>query len=1010
LAPRLRVSHTETRRNKYEVANRIVNPQRWRCVSAIFDQVSEADPAERDVLLTDLCKGDVELQREVSALLVSNERQAAFEQNVIAMKVELASEWSRSQSPHVVVADGSRIGPWKVIRELGRGGMGIVLLVERADGQFEQRAALKLIKRGMDNEALLTRFLRERQIVARLEHPHIARLLDGGITDEGLPYFAMEYVDGTPFLQHCAERQLGLRARIKLVIDICAAVQFAHRALIVHLDLKSSNVLVTNEGTVKLLDFGIAKMLVDDLDVAQTRESSSRPLTPAYAAPEQLFGETVSTATDVYALGAIIYELLVGARPYPFANTTTLEEIRKVVDTTPPLAPSLRATSESPVTAGQLRGDLDTVVLTALKREPERRYPTVDALAQDLQRCLAAEPIRARRDSAWYRVRKFTSRHRMGVALASLAAIGLIATTSVALWQLEVAREQARRAELVTGFVIDIFRVADPQGAPGGVKLTAVDVLDAGAQRLDAQLSSQPQLAARFGEVMGTIYVELGQYDRAIALLQHAINARRGVATDDADADLLTQLGRAEYEKGDYAAAEKTLALALAQHRRDDGGSSASVARDLVLQGEIARRQGDFKKAEPLMREALAMSRANLAAPNAEIADALNQLAVLDSDTHNLDEGTSLTEEALAMFRELYGENHIDVAENLINLGSFRMQNGHAADALPPLEEATAIYRRLLPTDHPLLATALTTHARALDRMNRFAEAKPLYLEALAMQRRILGNQHADVAATLNNLSVLRMHLNDFVESAAYSRDAIAVWVAQGKPEHPFALGSQANLSVALRESGDLVESERLIRAVLAARRKQLGDKHFLVSFTMDQLGIVLRLSGRPAEAIVQHQLAQTMRDGVVGMPAQELAAAHVHFALSELGVGDLQHAHEQIGIALQQLNDMKPPNQERVADALIAQSHIAFAQRDVTTTCAAADAALTLRPPDDPASGWRHAEALAAHGECLAARKDYAAARAELQSALAMLQRSRGVDHWMTIQVRDAIRALPSA
>ena len=986
-----------------------MNAERWRRVSAIFDQVVDAKPAARVDVLTELCNGDSDLYREVWALLAAGERQAAFEHDVIAVQAELADEWSRSRVMDVIVAHGSRIGPWRVIRELGRGGMGIVLLVERADGQFEQRAALKLIKRGMDSEALLARFLRERQIVARLEHPHIARLLDGGI-DDGLPYFAMEYVDGQPLLQHCAERRLGLDARIKLFVDICAAVQFAHRALIVHLDLKSSNVLVTADGAVKLLDFGIAKLLVEDIQATQTRESSSRPLTPAYAAPEQLCGEAVSTATDVYALGAILYELLAGARPYDFSDTTTIDEIRKRIDTTPPIPPSVRATADSPVQSRQLRGDLDTIVLTALKREPERRYPTVDALAQDLQRFLLAEPVRARRDTAWYRLGKFTSRHRVGVALAGLALFGLIATTSVALWQARVAREQARRAELVTGFVIDIFRVADPQGVPGGVKLSAVDVLDAGAQRLDAQLVSQPQLAARFGEVMGTIYVELGQYDRAIALLKHAIDARRGVPTDDADADLLTELGRAEYEKGDYPAAEMTVATALAQHRRDDGDSSASAARDLVLQGEIARRQGDFKKAEPLMRQALAMSRANLPAPNADIAGDLNQLAVLDSDMRNLDEGTSLTEEALAMFRALYGENHIDVAENLINLGSFRMQNGRAAEALPPLEEATAIYRRLLPADHPLLATALTTHARALDRMNRYAEAEPLYLEALAMQRRVLGAQHADVAATLNNLSVLRMHLNDFSASAGYSRDAIAVWVAQGKPEHPFALGSQANLSVALRESGDLAESERLIRAVLVARRKQLGDKHFLVSFTMDQLGIVLRLSGRPAEAVVQHQLAQAMREGVAGMPPQELAAAHVQFALSELGVGNLPQAHEQIGIALQLLNDMKPANPERIGDALIAQSRIAFAQHDMPTVCAAAEQALTLRPPDDPATGWRHADALAAHGGCLAARKDYAAARTELQSALAMLQRSRGVDHWMTLQVRDAIRALPDA
>lgn len=985
-----------------------MNAERWRRISAIFDQVVEAAPSARNGLLANLCDNDAELESEVAALLLSDRGQAAFEHGVAAAQASLAAAWSQPLTVETLIAAGERIGPWRVVRELGRGGMGIVLLVERADGQFEQRAALKLIKLGMDSEALLARFLRERQILARLEHPHIARLLDGGITEEGRPYFAMEYVDGCPLLRHCADQRLGLEQRIKLFVDICAAVQFAHRGLVVHLDLKSSNVLVTSDGVAKLLDFGIAKLLGGDIGATQTGAGHGRPLTPAYAAPEQLCGEAVSTATDVYALGAILYELLTGQRPYDFSGATTPEQIRKLLDTTIPRAPSERAAADAPVPARRLRGDLDTIVLTALKREPERRYATADALAQDLNRYLAGEPIRARRDSSWYRASKFALRHRFAVALASVAAIGLIATTALALWEAALAREQARRAEAVTDFVIDIFRVADPKGAPGGVKLSAIEVLDAGARRLDAQLSSQPQLAARFGEVMGAIYVELGQYDHAIALLQHALDERHGAPTDAATANLLTQLARAQYEKGDYPAAEKNAGIALAQHQAGDGASSATVARDLALQGEIARRQGDFKKAEPLLQQALSMSRASLQAPDAKIAADLNQLAVLYSDMHRLDEGTALTEQALAMFRALYGENHLDVAENLINLGSFRMQAGQVAQALPPLEQAIEIYRRLLPADHPLIATALVNYARAFDRLGRYREAEPLYLEALAMQRRLLGDQHADVAATLNNLAVLHMHMNDYAGGADFSRQALAIWLSLGKPEHPFALGSKANLSVALRESGDLAESERLIREVLDQRRKTLGEKNFLVPYTMDQLGIVLRLSGRPTDALVQHQLAQTMRIDVSGTPPLEVASAHMHFALSELGVGDLPAASAQIDTALQQLNDMKPINSERVADALVAKAHIALALHDVTDGCTAAKQALDLRPPDDPAGGWRHAEALAAHGECLAARKDSAAARAELQSALAMLQRSRGIDHWMTAQVREALRILP--
>ena len=986
-----------------------MNAERWRRVSAIFDQIVEAEPSVREDLLATLCGNDAELKGDVAALLLSDSKQSAFEHNVDAAQIALAAAWSRPHTPEIVVSAGERIGPWRVERELGRGGMGVVLLVERADGQFEQRAALKLIKLGMDSEALLARFLRERQILARLEHPHIARLLDGGITDAGRPYFAMEYVDGRPLLRHCAEKNLGLEMRIKLFVDICAAVQFAHRALVVHLDLKSSNVLVTADGVAKLLDFGIAKLVGEDVATTQTADAHIRPLTPAYAAPEQLCGGAVSTATDVYALGAILYELLTGARPYDFGEATDAAEIRRIVSTTLPTAPSTRVIAGAPVSARQLRGDLDTIVLTALKHEPERRYATADALAEDLKRFLAGEPIRARRDGAWYRASKFTMRHRLGVAFAALAIVGLIATTAVALWEAAVAREQARRAETVTGFVIDIFRVADPKGASSGMKMSAADALDAGAKRLDAQLANQPQLAARFAEVMGTIYVELGQYDQAITLLQHA--RLRSVAPNDAsDANLIAELARAEYEKGDYAAAEKDAAAALQKNRDADGASSANVARDLALQGEIERRRGDFKKAEPLLLQALAMSREHLRSPDATIAADMNELAVLYSDMHRLDEGTALTEQALAMFRALYGENHLDVAENLTNLGSFRMQAGNMGEALPPLEEAIAIYRRLLPSDHPLIANALVNYARAFDRLGRYAEAEPLYLEALAMQRRLLGDQHPDVAATLNNLAILHLHTNDFGGSADYSRQALAIWVAQDKPDHPFALGSKANLSVALRESGDLAQSERLIRAVLATRRLQLGEKHFLVSFTMDQLGIVLRESGRPAEALVQHEFALAARDGVSGMPPQEVAAASVHYALSELGVGNLPAAGEHVDNALKMLNGMKPINNERIADALIAKAHIALAQHDVTASCAAAQQALDLRPPDDPATGWRHAEALSAHGECLAARKDFANGRAEVQSALTLLEHSRGTDHWMTAQVRATLLALPKA
>jgi tetratricopeptide (TPR) repeat protein len=335
------------------------------------------------------------------------------------------------------------------------------------------------------------------------------------------------------------------------------------------------------------------------------------------------------------------------------------------------------------------------------------------------------------------------------------------------------------------------------------------------------------------------------------------------------------------------------------------------------------------------------------------------------------------------------------------------MQTDHLAQALPAFEESIAIYRRLLPSDHPLLALALANEARAFDRLKRYREADPLYREALAMQRRVLGNQHPDLATTLNNLAVLRMHLDDFAGSAEYSRQAMAIWAAQGKPEHPFALISKAHLAVALRESGDLVQAERVTREVLASRRMQLGEKNRAVAISLDDLGIVLRLSGHADQAVVQHQLAQSMRIGLADVPPPEAAVARVQFALSQSAAGNQRGARLEVDAGIAALAGMKALDSEQLASAFLAKARIQLAQHEVAGGCAVARQALAMRPPDDPNTGWRHAEAQEVYGECLAERQQFASARNQLQSALVTLQHVRGADHWMTRQVRSSLRTL---
>ncbi|HET6632942.1 MAG TPA: serine/threonine-protein kinase [Rhodanobacteraceae bacterium] len=900
-------------------------------INALFERALSMAPAQRDAWLAAHCGDDAGLRAAVQRLLDADARADGI--------LERGSELIAA-----VLADAvevpERFGVWRVVRGIGAGGMGEVWLAERDDGEFTQQAAIKQV--AWPTPGLLRRFRGERQILARLEHPGIARLIDGGVDEAGCPYLAMEHVEGVRIDEWVRTQALDARATVKLVLHVCDAVQYAHRALVVHGDIKPANILVDAGGTPKLLDFGIARVLADDADTPASRTRTlAQLLTPDYAAPEQLAGEPITTAVDVYALGVLMYELLSGTRPYRLSRGAGGGMQLPAVAARPPSTAVDGELARAPERRRALRGDLDRIVLTAMAREPGRRYASVEALASDLRAWLDGRAVAARGDGRWYRTRKFVARNRAAVGVVVAAGVLLLAATIFSLHAASAARAQASRAETVTRFLTDMFRFADPKGAPGGLHLTARQMLDAGAQRYDRELRAQPALAAKFSTTLATIYSALGEYDRAIELARNAL--KRDAIDRGARARALAVLARAQYEKGDYKAAQESIDQARALHAAEDGERSPSVAADIALAGEIARRQGDFKRAETLTQRALAMSKATLEAPNAQIAEELNQLAVLYGDMRRVEDARAPTEQALAMFRALYGDDHLDVAENIVNLGTIDMQTGKVEQALPLFEQAEATYHKLLPVDHPALANTLTDHARALDRLGRYHEAEAKYQEALAMQRKLLGGLHPDVAATLNNMAVLEMELGEVQTAAKRFRTVLDIWAGQGKPDHPLAQISRIHLGSALREEGKLVESEALLRKARTVAQKTFGEAHPIALLAGIQLGVTLRQAGKIAAALaIQEAVDRTMR-GAKRLPPLFKAKADVQYALTELASGKLEQARTRVDSAAQAIAAMTTVDPVSRGEVLLAQARIDLAQGDSAAGCSAARDAANL-------------------------------------------------------------------
>jgi serine/threonine-protein kinase len=666
---------------------------------------------------------------------------------------------------------------------------------------------------GIFSAESLLRFRAERQALANLNHPGTARLLDGGSTPEGVPYLVMEYVDGVPIDEYAGAHNLSLEKRIALVREVCDAVAFAHRHLIVHRDLKPANILVTESGQPKLLDFGIAKFLGDS-EPGATR-AGERLLTPEYASPEQIRGEPVTTASDVYSLGVLLYRLLTGRSPYRAAEGAG--GIEKAVCEQQPSRPSTAVardepdgeppTPEASRRSRRLRGDLDNIVLKALRKEPERRYASVGELSEDLRRHLAGEPVMARGDSVGYRASKFVSRHRVGTLLGALAAAALVVALAVSLRSAAAARREARKAEQIHGFVQAVLGAPSPWR--DGRQVTVAEALERAGRRIGSELAGQPDVEAGVRRTLGETWAGLGLYDRAEPELVRSLALSRAVYGDDHEevARALDALAQVRTSRGDAAGAEAPAREALAIRRERHGEEHTAVAAAWTALGSVLQEKGDYLAAEAAHRNALSIYRA-LGARTAGMAETLNDLAV-----------------------------------TLGTRGDLRGAEAYQREAL---EVIRAVYHR----PHPDVASAMTTLASVVwDRRRDRSEAERLYREALAMRREVLGDRHPDVAWTLYNYGYMLMEAGDPARAEGLAREALSLRGATLPDSHPM-VGAALQLAGRCRMArGDPRGAEPLLRESLAVRRASMPAGHWLLSSGESVLGECLAAQRRFPEA-----------------------------------------------------------------------------------------------------------------------------------------------------------------
>ena len=885
--------------------------ERWQRIATWFDELVELPADACASRLAAIAVEDPVAAAEVKALLDADAKEDGLLEGDALLAIPTLVASADAAAP-----DDGRVGPYRLLMPIGEGGMGAVFLAERGDGSYDARVAVKLIKRGMDSVAIVRRFLRERRILARLAHPNIVRLLDGGLSADARPFYVMEYVDGRAITEHAAEHRLNVRDRVALVAKVAEAVAYAHAQLVVHRDLKPSNVLVDAAHEPHVLDFGIAKLLEDSTDQALT-STGMRVLSPAYAAPEQVLGEPVGTATDVYALGLMLCELLVGQLPRKRRGGSPQQLAREVVyetierpSTLAALLTTARATelygaeTTPAALARSFAGDIDIIIAKALRREPERRYPTAAAFADDLRRWLDRRPIAARGDSRAYRMRQFVRRHRLGVGAAALIALSLAGGLGLALWQARVAQIEARRAdaerahaerqlartERVKDFILALFREQDPIARSKAQARSPIDLIHDGVAQVDASLTAEPELQAELLRDLGEIQTNLDDRKGGEATLQRAYELQKKVSGADsvATAETLATYADMVYATGDVPKAGGMMEDALKGLRATGGAEAEKTAYyesrlaiiDLVL--------GHYEEAERLARHALAVYRAKYGGEAVDVAPILSALANIQQETGRLPEALATYNEALAIVTRKDGDEHVRTVTLRAKIGDVLRVQRRFDEALAMYETALRIERAQLPPGHYVVGGTLLRLGDLQRRMLRFEDADRSLTESLAILSKTNSGQYAQALQFHGDLARAQGRLAIAIERWRAARDMFRVSNGDGI----YTWITTLKIVEGLTEAGGLDEAETLAAEAVAAIAR-LGNNPYDAAYSSSVVGALRHAQGRDVEAAALFRRNIELLTQIYGEQHGEVAQARVALAGCLVALHDAEAREE---------------------------------------------------------------------------------------------------------------------